>query len=70
MAKLSDAEFRAADEKIVAAVRATKRGTAEREAAQALWGRWDAACGLPQGTVDQREARYAAIAAVAAEVSS
>jgi hypothetical protein len=66
--KLTDAEFEAVDAKIGQALRSTKRGTPESDAAQAVSDRWDAACNLPHGTVDQRTARYAAIVAVAAEV--
>ena len=70
MSKLSDTEFRALSNKIDAGLRATKRGTPERAAAQALADRLDALLRAPDARFVDREAKFAAIAAFAAEVSS
>ena len=64
---LTDTQFSATQDKIDAALRATKRGTPERAAAEARTVAWEAANALPQATAAQRKTRHAAIATAAAE---
>ena len=63
--KLTEEQFTEAEDKIDALIRASKRGTPERLAAEAVEAEWNAAYALPQRTVDDRTERSAAIAAVA-----
>jgi hypothetical protein len=58
---LTQAQFSAHQDKIDAAMRATKRGTAERAAVEAVSKVWEAAIALPQRTFADRQARLAAI---------
>lgn len=65
---LTETQFAAAQDKIDAAIRAAKRGTPERAAAEAQGAEWETAIALPQATAQQRTARRAEIAAVAAHL--
>jgi hypothetical protein len=65
-AQLTEAQFEAAQDKIDSIVRASKRGTPERDAADALSARWEAILAFPQSTATQRDTRRDAIAAFVA----
>lgn len=69
MDKLTEEQFGMAQDAVDAALRASKRGTPEREAAQAVSAEWEAAIALPQATWQQREDRLAAISEVATKHS-
>jgi hypothetical protein len=62
---LTEAQFQVAQDAVDAAIRASRRGTPERAAAEAVSADWEAVLALPQATAAQRESRRAAIAAVA-----
>lgn len=64
--ELTQAEFEAHQAKLDALLRASRRGTPERAAAEEASVAWEAAIALPQRTADQRAARRLAIAAAAA----
>lgn len=62
---LSQAQFSAAQDKIDAMLRGSKRGTPERKAADAVSNDWEAVVGLPTDTAAQRAVRLDAIEAAA-----
>ncbi len=62
--KLTDEEFELADNIVSRNLRKSAKGP-ERDAAQATADEWNRLCDLPQATVRQREARYAALYAFA-----
>lgn len=66
--KLTQAEFAAVQDKVDAAIRASKRGTPERAAADEQSQAWERAIALPDATASQREVRWAEIAKVAQSV--
>jgi len=61
MKRLTDSQFDRAQDLFDAKLQGTKRGTPERAAAVDLAAPWEAAFALPQVTVDQRTARWAAL---------
>lgn len=63
--RLTEDQFNEAEERIVAALRTSKRGTPERDVAQAAFDAWEAANDMPQGTFAQRAARDLAVVAAA-----
>lgn len=65
---LTQDQFRAAQDKVDAAIRGSKRGTPERVAAERLSAEWERASSLPAITFAQREIRHAAIAEAAAKL--
>ena len=68
MKTLTESQFAAAQDKLDSELRATKRGTPERDAANARVAKWEAANSLAQKTWQQRQDRAATIAAVATEL--
>jgi hypothetical protein len=62
---LSQDQFEAANDKVDALLRGSKRGTSERAEAEAVSAAWEAVIALPQATAQQRRDRHAAIADVA-----
>lgn len=67
---LTQAEFAAVQDKLDAALRATKRGSQERAAVESILTIWEAAIAQPQATKAQRDARHTEIARAAALVHS
>jgi len=66
MAKqLTEAQFSAAQDALDNRMRATKRGTPEREEVEIVNGLWERANALPDRSAEEREFRRAAIAQVA-----
>lgn len=59
---LSQIQFAAAQDKLDATVRAAKRGTPERVAADALSAAWETVLASPDRTAAQRDERLAKIA--------
>lgn len=65
MQKLTEDQFEAANNEVIARIQAAKRGSPERDAARAQADRWDDAYALPDATWEQRKTRHVAIAACA-----
>jgi len=65
---LTQDQFEAVQDKLDAALRATKRGTPDRAAVDARVAVWEAAIALPQVTKVQRDVRLAAIELAAKSV--
>jgi len=65
MHELTESEFSAAQDAVDQLMCSSRRGTAEREAAEALSAQWEAAIAAPQRTATERQARRALIAETA-----
>jgi hypothetical protein len=64
IAKLTDAEYEALNDAIDGELYAARKGSPERlEAAKSRKAAWEAANALPTRTWEQRQARFAALAA-------
>lgn len=67
---LTETQFSATQDRIDGLARSTRKGTPDERAAFAsLVSEWETAIALPQRTVQQRQDRLAAIAAVAVKHS-
>ena len=62
---LTESQFQAADDAVCQLLRSSKRGTPERQAANAVSQEWEAAYRAPQRTFAERETRRELIAATA-----